>query len=88
MNKKQKNNLIRIIIAAVLLVALHFAEFGRPIMLVLYLVPYLIIGYDILRKAYKGIINRQPLDENLLMSIATIGAIVLAVRRCSIHMRL
>ncbi len=79
MNKKQKNNLIRIIIAAVLLVALHFAEFGRPIMLVLYLVPYLIIGYDILRKAYKGIINRQPLDENLLMSIATIGAIVLAV---------
>ncbi|MBQ9061039.1 MAG: heavy metal translocating P-type ATPase [Firmicutes bacterium] len=81
MNKKQKNNLIRIIIAAALLVALYFIELDRPIMLILYLVPYLVIGYDILRKAGKGIVNRQPLDENLLMAIATIGALALAVYR-------
>ena len=81
MNKKQKNNLIRIIIAAVLLIALHFIQLDRPVMLVLYLVPYLVVGYDILRKAGKGIVNRQPLDENLLMAIATIGALVLAVYR-------
>ena len=81
MNKKQKNNLIRIIIAAVLLIALHFIELDRPVMLVLYLVPYLVVGYDILRKAGKGIVNRQPLDENLLMAIATIGALALAVYR-------
>lgn len=81
MNKKQKNNLIRIIIAAALLVALHFVHLDRPIMFVLYLVPYLIVGYDILKKAGKGIVNRQPLDENLLMAIATIGAIVLALYR-------
>ncbi len=79
MNRKQRNNLIRIIIAAVLLVVLHFMHFDRPIMFVCYLVPYLIVGYDILKKAGKGIVNRQPLDENLLMAIATIGAIVLAV---------
>ena len=81
MNKKQKNNLIRIIIAAVLLIALHFIQLDRQVMLVLYLVPYLVVGYDILRKAGKGIVNRQPLDENLLMAIATIGALVLAVYR-------
>ena len=81
MNKKQKNNLIRIIIAAALLIALHFIQIDRPVMLVLYLVPYLVVGYDILRKAGKGIINRQPLDENLLMAIATIGALALAVYR-------
>ncbi|MBR0456155.1 MAG: heavy metal translocating P-type ATPase [Firmicutes bacterium] len=79
MNKKQRNNLIRIIIAAVLLIILHFAAFDRPIMFVCYMVPYLIVGYDILKKAGKGIVNRQPLDENLLMAIATIGAIALAV---------
>ena len=79
MNKKQKNNLIRIIIAAVLLIGLHFIQLDRQVMLVLYLVPYLVVGYDILRKAGKGIVNRQPLDENLLMAIATIGALVLAV---------
>ena len=88
MSKKQKNNLIRIIVAAVLVAALHFlhyvpqfAELGRPVMLVLYLVPYLVVGHDILRKAYKGIVNRQPLDENLLMAIATLGALALAVTR-------
>ena len=79
MNKKQKNNLIRILIAAAMLVALHFVDFSRPVMFLLYVVPYLIVGYDILKKAGKGIVNRQPLDENLLMAVATIGAIVLAV---------
>mgnify|MGYP000974085858 CR=1 FL=1 len=81
MTKKQRNNLIRIITAAVLLLALHFVHLDRPVMFLLYLVPYLIVGYDILKKAGKGIINRQPLDENLLMAIATIGAIVLALYR-------
>ena len=81
MTKKQRNNLIRIITAAVLLIALHFVHLDRPVMFLLYLVPYLIVGYDILKKAGKGIINRQPLDENLLMAIATIGAIVLALYR-------
>ena len=79
MTKKQKNNLIRIIIAAVMLIALHFVTLSRPVMLVLYLVPYLVIGYDILRKAWKGIVNRQPLDENLLMASATRGALALAL---------
>ncbi len=79
MNKKQRNNLIRIIVAAVLLIILHFVAFDRPIMFACYMVPYLIVGYDILKKAGKGIVNRQPLDENLLMAIATLGAIALAV---------
>ena len=79
MNKKQRNNLIRIIVAAVLLIVLHFVHLDRPIMFVCYMVPYLIVGYDILKKAGKGIVNRQPLDENLLMAIATLGAIALAV---------
>ena len=81
MNKKQKNNLIRILVAAAMLIALHFIHLDRPIMFILYLVPYLIVGYDILKKAYKGIVNHQPLDENLLMAIATIGAIALALYR-------
>lgn len=81
MTKKQRHNLIRIIAAAAIMVALHFVHLDRPVMLLLYLVPYLIVGYDILKKAGKGIINRQPLDENLLMAIATIGAIALAVYR-------
>lgn len=79
MNKKQKNNLYRILIAAALMIVLHFLLFPRIIMLACYLVPYLIVGYDILRKAFKGIVNRQPLDENLLMAIATLGALALAV---------
>jgi len=81
MNKKQKNNLSRIIIAAVLLIVLHFVHLDRPVMFVLYLVPYFTVGYDILKKASKGILNRQPLDENLLMAIATVGAIALALYR-------
>lgn len=85
MTKKQKNNLIRIILTALLLIALHvlehYADLSRLVMCGLYLIPYLIIGHDILRKAFKGIVNRQPLDENLLMAIATIGAIALALYR-------
>lgn len=81
MTKKQKNNLIRIIIAAVLIAGLHFLDLPRLIMLPLYLIPYLVVGYDILRKAFKGIVNRQPLDENLLMAVATLGALILAVYR-------
>ncbi|MBQ1750102.1 MAG: cadmium-translocating P-type ATPase [Lachnospiraceae bacterium] len=81
MNKQQKKNLIRIIITGILLLALHFVPVDGWIRFVLYMIPYGIIGYDILIKAGKGIINRQPFDECLLMSIATIGAIVLAVSR-------
>ncbi len=81
MTKKQKNNLIRIIVAAVMIIALHFLDLSRPVMLLCYLVPYLVVGHDILRKAFKGIVNRQPLDENLLMAIATLGALALAVYR-------
>lgn len=79
MNKKQKKMLVRIIVAAVLLMALHFVKAPAAVRFVLYMIPYLVIGYDILRKAVKGIINRQPFDECLLMAIATVGAILLAV---------
>ncbi|HIS55558.1 MAG TPA: cadmium-translocating P-type ATPase [Candidatus Fimimorpha excrementavium] len=79
MNKKQKKMLIRIIIAAVLLVGFHYLPFQGPIRFFLYLIPYLVIGYDILIKAWKGIRNKQPFDENLLMAIATIGAMAIAV---------
>ena len=76
MNKKQKKNLIRIIIAACLFVAIRFIEIdNKYIMLALYGVPYLIVGYDILLKAYKGMLNSQVFDENFLMVVATIGAI-------------
>lgn len=79
MNKKQRNNLIRIIVSAGLLVGLHFVPLTGPLRFVCYMVPYLIVGYDILIKAGKGIKNRQPLDECLLMVIATLGAIAIAV---------
>ena len=79
MNKKQKRNLIRIIMAAILMIVLHFAPVSGMVRFGLYLVPYLIIGYDILWKAFKGVKNRQPFDESLLMAIATLGAIILAV---------
>jgi Cd2+/Zn2+-exporting ATPase len=98
MNKKQKKMLIRIIIAAVLMVILHFAyeflgedvtdESGKlikaatvrePVWFFLYMVPYLVVGYDILKKAFKGILNRQIFDENFLMAVATIGAIAVAL---------
>ena len=79
MNKKQKKNLIRIIIAAVLLVFLKLVSLPAWLSVVLYLAAYIVIGYDILRKAFKGILNKQVFDENFLMAVATVGAIALAV---------
>ena len=79
MNKKQKKNLLRILIAAALMIILHFVPAEGIVRFVLYMIPYLIVGYDVLRKAWKGIVNRQAFDESLLMAIATIGAIVLAL---------
>ncbi|HJC57241.1 MAG TPA: cadmium-translocating P-type ATPase [Candidatus Eisenbergiella intestinipullorum] len=82
MNKKQRTMLVRILIAAVLLIALQFMPFLSDagwLRFVLYLVPYLVIGYDILLKAWKGIRNRQIFDENFLMAVATVGAIALAL---------
>ncbi len=79
MNKKQKKMLVRIIIAAVLMIALNFVPAKGVLRFGLYLIPYLIIGYDILRKAWKGILNRQVFDENFLMAVATLGAIAVAI---------
>ncbi len=79
MNKKQKKMLARILISAALLIGLNFAPCTGPARFVCYLVPYLVIGYDILIKAFKGIRNRQPFDESLLMAIATIGAMAIAI---------
>ena len=79
MNKKQKKMLIRIVVSAGLLIGFNFLPFGGPLRFVLYMIPYLVIGYDILIKAFKGIKNRQPFDESLLMAIATIGAIAIAI---------
>ena len=79
MNKKQKKMLIRILISAALLIGFNFLPFGGPLRFILYLIPYLVIGYDILIKAFKGIKNRQPFDESLLMAVATIGAIAIAI---------
>lgn len=70
---------MRIIVAAILMIVLHFAPVSGMVRFGFYLVPYLIIGYDILWKAFKGVKNRQPFDESLLMVIATLGAIILAV---------
>ena len=79
MNKKQKKMLARILTAAVLMVGLHFVPVEGWLRFVLYLIPYLVIGYDILIKALKGIKNRQVFDESFLMAVATIGAIALAL---------
>ena len=79
MSKKQRIMLIRILAAAALLVALNFVPVAGFLRFGLYLVPYLIIGYDILLKALKGIKNRQVFDENFLMAVATVGAIALAL---------
>ncbi len=84
MNKKQKNLLTRIIVAAVFFVPLYLISEGivkvnmpEWAIIILFLIPYLIVGHDILRKAFKGILNRQVFDEHFLMTVATIGAIVL-----------
>ena len=79
MNKKQKKMLTRIIIAAVMIIALNLIQITGIAQLLLYLATYLIIGYDILKKAGKGIINRQVFDENFLMAVATVGAFALAI---------
>lgn len=79
MSRKQKTMLARILIAAVLMVGLNFVPAVGWIRFVLYLIPYLVIGYDILLKAFKGIRNRQVFDESFLMAVATVGAIALAL---------
>lgn len=79
MNKKQKKMLVRILVAAALMIGLNFVPVDGYLRFLFYLIPYLVIGYDILIKAAKGIKNRQPFDESLLMAIATIGAIAIAV---------
>ena len=83
MTKKQKKMLIRIIIAAVLMIILHFlpqfVQIGNIPLFLLWLVPYGIIGYDILKKAWKGILNRQVFDENFLMAVATLGALAIGL---------
>lgn len=79
MSKKQKKMLIRIVITAVMVLILQFISVSGLLQLALYLAAYLIIGYDILRKAGKGILNRRVFDENFLMAIATVGAFALAI---------
>lgn len=79
MNKKQKKMLTRILIAAAMLIALKLIPVTGILQLALYLAVYGIIGYDILKKAWKGILNRQVFDENFLMAVATIGAFALAI---------
>ena len=79
MNKKQKKMLIRIILAALLMIGLGFLPVSGLVRFLLYLIPYLVIGYDILRKAFKGILNRQVFDECFLMAVATLGAMALAI---------
>ena len=78
MNKKQKKNLQRIIAAVVLVLILKLLpQFPTPVELALYCIPYLVVGWDVLRKALLGIKNRQPFDECFLMAVATVGAFAL-----------
>ncbi len=77
MNKKQKKVFIRIIVAAALMIILSLLPIEGYLRLGLFMIPYLVISYDILRKAIKGILNKQVFDENFLMAVATIGAIIL-----------
>ena len=79
MNRKQKKMLARIIVAAVMLIALNFIPVTGVLQFALYFAVYLVIGYDILKKAGRGIINRQVFDENFLMAVATVGAFAIAV---------
>lgn len=77
MTKKQKKVLIRIIVAAVLMIGFSFLPISGWLAFGLYMIPYMVIGYDILKKAFKGILNRQVFDENFLMAVATVGAVCL-----------
>ena len=79
MNKKQKKMLARILIAAAMVIVLNLVPVTGILQLALYLTAYLVIGYDILRKAGKGILNKQVFDENFLMAAATVGAFALAI---------
>ena len=79
MNKKQKKMLIRILVSAFLMICLHFLESDGWMRFIAYMIPYLIVGYDILIKAGKGILNHQVFDECFLMAVATLGAIALAI---------
>ena len=79
MNRKQKIMLVRIVAAAAMMIGLEFAPVEGVVRFLLYLVPYLVIGYDILKKAVRGILNRQVFDENFLMAVATVGTIALAL---------
>lgn len=79
MNKKQRKMFIRIIITIVLIICLQFVNISNTTKFILYLIPYFIIGYDILLKAFKGIVNKQIFDENFLMAVATIGALALGL---------
>lgn len=81
MNKKQKKMLTKILVSTALMILLHFMPITGILRFILYMIPYLIIGYDVLIKAGKGIINRQPFDECFLMAIATLGAIAVALSR-------
>ena len=80
MNKKQKKTLYRIIAAVVLVLILKLLpQFPTPVELALYCIPYLVVGWDVLRKAIKGIKNRQPFDECFLMAIATVGILPILI---------
>lgn len=79
MNKKQKKMLVRILVSAALIIVLKWIPAEGLLRFALYMIPYFIIGYDVLKKAWKGICNRQVFDENFLMAIATIGAIAVAL---------
>ena len=79
MNRKQRRMLLRIIIAVVMTVAVQFFDTTGWMRLALYLVIYLVIGHDILKKAWSGILNGRMFDENFLMAVATVGAFALAI---------
>ena len=79
MNKKQKKMLVRIIVSAAMMIILKFTPVEGILRFLLYLIPYFVIGYDVLKKAGKGILNRQVFDENFLMAVATIGAMTVAL---------
>ena len=79
MTKKQKNLLIRILVTAAMLVVLHFLTATGLLRFFLYLIPYVTIGHTLLRKAFLGICNKQIFDENFLMAVATIGALILGL---------
>ena len=87
MTKKQKKTLYRIIASVILILILKLLpSFPTPVELVLYCIPYLVVGWDVLRKALKGIKNRQPFDECFLMAVATVGAFALGdyVEGCAV----